>query len=70
MPMCVWSFLEKYNLNNKHIYPFCTHEGSGLGRSENDIKRLCPNSIIHEGLAIYGHIVSISDKKIKDWLEE
>lgn len=70
MPMCVWSFLEKYNLSNKHIYPFCTHEGSGLGRSENDIKRLCPNSIIHEGLAIYGHIVSISDKKIKDWLEE
>lgn len=70
MPMCVWSFLEEYDLSHKHIYPFCTHEGSGMGRSEKDIQKLCPQSTVHRGLAIYGHLVSTSNEKIKKWLEE
>lgn len=70
MPMCVCSFLEKYDVSKKHIYPFCTHEGSGMGRSEKDIQNLCPENIVHRGLAIVGHQVLESDEKIKEWLEE
>lgn len=70
MPMCVMTFLESYNLSNKRIYPFCTHEGSGLGKSVEDLKKLCPNSFIQMGLAIEGHQVHQSDIKINKWLEE
>lgn len=37
MPMQVFTFLEHFDFNGKTICPFCTHEGSGMGRSEADI---------------------------------
>ena len=70
MPMCVWTFLESYNLKDKNIYPFITHEGSGFGNSLNDLRKLCPDSIINEGLAIKGSQVLNSDHKIKQWVKE
>ena len=42
MPMAVHAFLEAYDFSGKTILPFCTHEGSGMGRSEADIQKLCP----------------------------
>ena len=44
MPMCVYTFLEKFDWRGKVIRPFCTHEGSGMGRSEGDIARACPGA--------------------------
>lgn len=41
-PMAVFTFLESYDFSGKTIIPFCTHEGSGLGNSERDIKKACP----------------------------
>lgn len=70
MPMCVWTFLETYDLSNKKIYPFCTHEGSGLASSIRDIQALCPTSIVQKGLEIYGSQVEMADAKIQAWLEE
>ena len=37
MPMPMFTFLEEYDFARKTIIPFCTHEGSGMGRSEKDI---------------------------------
>lgn len=54
MPMALFTFLEEYDLSGKRVIPFCTHEGSGLGRSVGDIAKLCPNSTILEGLAVRG----------------
>lgn len=70
MPMCVWTFLESYDFKSKNIYPFCTHEGSGMGKSEKDIQRLCPESHVFKGLAIRGSQVFNSDEKIKSWVKE
>ena len=70
MPMCVWTFLESYDFSEKYIYPFCTHEGSGLGKSIHDIERLCPDSFIQKGLDIYGSQVHQSDVKISEWIKE
>lgn len=70
MPMCLWNFLESYDFTNKHIYPFCTHEGSGLGKSISDLNKICPNAIIHQGLDIFGSQVFDSDEKIFKWLKE
>ena len=33
MPMALWTFLESHDFTDKTIYPFCTHEGSGVGHS-------------------------------------
>jgi len=30
--------------------PFCTHEGSGLGRSESDIRQTCPAAKVLKGI--------------------
>lgn len=68
MPMAVWTFLENYDFSNKIIKPLCTHEGSGMGRSESDIKKLCPNAKIESGLAIRGSSVQFCDSKLKNWI--
>jgi flavodoxin len=54
LPMPVFSFLEEYDFSGKTIIPFCTHEGSGLGNSRSDIRRLCPKAKLLEGLAVRG----------------
>lgn len=68
MPMAVFTFLEHFDFSGKIIKPFCTHEGSGMGRSEKDIKRLCPNAKVEIGLAIYGSSVSRSRKDFEKWI--
>lgn len=68
MPMAVFTFLEHFDFGGKTIHPFCTHEGSGMGSSERDIKRLCPNAKIGKGLAICGGSVKRSKKEIENWV--
>lgn len=68
MPMCVYTFLERYDLSGHVIKPFCTHEGSGMGHSEADIKRECPNARVERGLAIHGADASRSRKLVENWL--
>ena len=41
MPMVMFTFLEHYDLTGKKIIPFCTNEGSGMGGSERDLKKIC-----------------------------
>ena len=69
MPMAVFTFLEEYDLSGKTIIPFCTHEGSGLGHSESDIKKLCPSANVLKGLAIRGSKVKVAEKDISHWIE-
>lgn len=68
MPMCVFTFLEHFDLTGKTICPFCTHEGSGLGRSEADIKQLCPGATVKKGLALHGGSVGNAKRDIEKWL--
>ncbi|WP_339006123.1 flavodoxin [Fusobacterium polymorphum] len=70
MPMLVWTFLEEKDFTNKKVLPFCTHEGSGLGKSESDIKKLTGGAEVLKGLAINGSEVNNSEKQIKKWLED
>lgn len=68
MPMAVFTFLEEYDFAGKTILPFCTHEGSGMGGSERDIKRICPSSKVEKGIAIHGGSVKSAAGTIKSWL--
>jgi Flavodoxins len=68
MPMLVWSFLERHDFTGKIIYPFCTHEGSGMGSSESDLRKLTMGADIKNGLAIYGSSVSQAKSSIENWI--
>lgn len=70
MPMAVFTFLDHFDFSGKEIRPFCTHEGSGMGNSIKDIRRLCPDASISQGLAIHGGSVGRSEEEIKSWLKE
>jgi len=70
MPMGVFTFLEEYDFFGKTIVPFCTHEGSGMGHSESDIKKLCPNANVQRGLSIRGGSVKGAKNDISRWLQE
>ncbi len=68
MPMAVFTFLEEYAFSGKTIIPFCTHEGSGMGRSESDVKKLCSDASVLKGLSIRGENVQKAESDIADWL--
>ena len=70
MPMPVYTFLEEYDFSKKTIAPFCTHEGSGLGRSVSDIRKACPQSTVLDGIAIRGGDVKNAKNDISGWLRD
>ena len=59
MPMPLYTFLEKYDLSDKKVYKFCTHEGSG-GVNKDDF-------------TMYGHIAqndkNMAEGQVSDWLK-
>lgn len=68
-PMAVFTFLESYDFSGKTIVPFCTHEGSGMGHSERDIRAACPGATVLDGLAIRGGAVHGAELGIRGWIE-
>ena len=68
MPMAVYTFLEANDFSGKTIVPFCTHEGSGLGHSESDVRKVCPGATVLKGLAITGGSVQRAGNQIEAWL--
>lgn len=69
MPMPVFTFLEHFDFSGKTIRPFCTHEGSGLGHSEADIRRLCHGAKVGKGLAIHGTAVCREERALEAWIK-
>ncbi len=69
-PMAVFSFLESYDLSGKTIIPFCTHEGSGMGHSEQDIAKVCPKSTVIKGIAIHGTNASSAEPEVSKWIDK
>lgn len=70
MPMALWTFLDNHDFSGKTIYPFCTHEGSGIGRSLEDIHELCPKAVLGSHLAILGSTVQDAEDDVRRWLNE
>ena len=67
MPMACYTFLEHYDLADKKIIPFCTHEGSGMGGSVKEIKKTCPKAIVADGLPIHGAEAAQSEGEVMAW---
>ena len=69
-PMCVYTFLEHYDLTGKKIVPLCTNEGSGMANSEADIARSCPGATVVPGLSVRGHQAKDAEESIAAWARE
>jgi flavodoxin len=67
-PAPVKTFISEYDFSEKTIVPFCTHEGSGLGRSVLDISKLCPKSVLLDSIAIRGSNVKTAQNEVSEWV--
>ena len=68
-PQVMFTFFDRYDLSGKTIYPFTTHEGSGLGSCVNDVRREYPKASVQKGFSIYGHEVRSNKAKVENWLK-
>lgn len=72
MPMVVYTFLEKHDLNGKTIIPFCTHEGSGVSGTDGKIRRLYKNATVKQALSVRGATAqnerNEAQKAVEEWL--
>ena len=66
--MPVFSQLEELSFKGKKVFPVMTHEGSGLGSCERDLKSACRGGKIKRGLAVQGSKVSESEELVNDWV--
>ena len=70
MPMAVYTFLENYDFTGKIIHPFCTHEGSGLSHTVQDIQKTAQGAVVARGLAIHGSSVDGAKAALEKWVKE
>ena len=70
MPMAAAAFLEAFDFSGKTILPFCTNEGSGMGRSEGLIKKLCPTAEVRSGKSILGSKADEAGPELEQWLQQ
>ena len=68
--MAVFTQLEKLNWNGKKVMAVMTHEGSGLGSCERDLKKLCVGATFGKGLAVHGADASKSESSVTAWAKE
>ena len=66
-PMAVFSQLDRLDLKGKNLFAVMTHEGSGLGSSVKDLKRMYPDAAVGDGLAIGGGSAASSEKEVSAW---
>lgn len=66
----VRTFLSEYDLAGKTVVPFVTHAGSGLGRCDADVARLCPKSTVLEGMAFWGSDAKNARQSVAAWLRK
>jgi flavodoxin len=70
MPMAVHTFLESYDFSGKKIFPFCTHEGSGLGSSVRTIEKICPKAEVINPIAFHGGSVKNAREGVEKWINQ
>lgn len=69
LPQMMYTFFDQYDLSDKTIIPFNTHEGSGDAGTYETIQKLEPNAKVLEGIALKGRYMQEDQSEvIKEWL--
>lgn len=70
--MPLFTFLEEYDLSEKTLIPFTTHEGSSLSDTVESIANEQPNAnVVKDGFSISrNEDITAAKDKAEEWLEE
>ena len=69
-PVAVFSLLERLDFTGKKVMDLMTHEGSGLGDSERDLRKICKGASFGAGIAIHGADAAKSKDAVAKWAEK
>ncbi len=69
-PVAVFTQLEKLDFTGKKVMALMTHEGSGLGNSERDLKKICKGAAFGSGIAVHGADAAKSEQAVADWAKK
>lgn len=69
-PMPVFSLLERLDFTGKKVMALMTHEGSGLGNSERDLRKICKGARFGNGIAVHGADSAKAEKVIAGWAKK
>ena len=65
-PRIIDTFVESYDFSGKTLIPFATSGSSGMGKTLDVLKEVCPNANWKEGKLVN----SMSDAALADWAEK
>ena len=65
-PRIIDTFLESYEFSGKNIIPFCTSDGSGIGRSGPNMEALAGTGTWLEGKRFSGNV---SEADLQSWID-
>lgn len=69
-PMAMFTQLERLDFTGKKVMAVMTHEGSGLGSCERDLKKICKGASFGKGLAVHGADASRSESTVAAWAKK
>ena len=69
-PMPVFTQLEKLDFTGKKVMALMTHEGSGLGNCEKDLRKICKGATFGNGMAVHGADAGKAEKAIAAWAKK
>ena len=69
-PLAVFTQLERLDFTGKKVLALMTHEGSGLGNSEHDLRKICKGAVFGSGIAVHGADAEKAEKAVADWAKK
>ena len=63
-PHIIRTFLESCDFDHKTLVPFATSGGSGMGKTVDELRKLCPNADWKAGKLVNG----VSDQALAAWV--
>lgn len=65
-PTIINTFVESYDFSGKTIVPFATSGGSGMGKTVEVLKTLCPTANWEKGKMLN----RVSEKELENWISQ
>ncbi|MBD5145266.1 MAG: flavodoxin [Ruminococcus sp.] len=69
-PCAVFTQLERLDFTGKKVMAVMTHEGSGLGSCERDLKTICKGATFGKGIAVHGADAAKSESSVSKWAKQ
>ena len=66
-PCAVFSLLERLDWKGKRVFPLVTHEGTGLGQSVEDLKKICVGAEIADAYLVRGSEAAAAGWPLGAW---